>query len=167
MGLIFAKVAAVRININTDSSPVAMGRTHVAHVSHASRLLSSSYLITSAPSPLPQLSAQGTFSSGRHRLLHSVVHSFSFSPPPVAPATLLFSAVIKNKRLAGTQKGTARPSLALRPVHVQGDPSGNSRTSIKHSSASSTESSTSLSPLGFNKTVGDHRGMIALAGTPP
>ena len=39
--LIFAKAAALRININTDGSPVAMGRTHITHTSHASHLLSS------------------------------------------------------------------------------------------------------------------------------
>ena len=42
VGLIFAKAAALRININTDGSPVAMGRTHITHTSHASHLLSSS-----------------------------------------------------------------------------------------------------------------------------
>ena len=42
VGLIFAKAAALRINISTDGSPVAMGRTHITHTSHASRLLSSS-----------------------------------------------------------------------------------------------------------------------------
>jgi hypothetical protein len=35
---------------------------------------------TPPPSPLPSLSAQGAFSSRRRRLLHSVVHSFFFSP---------------------------------------------------------------------------------------
>ena len=53
VGLIFAKAAALRININTDGSPVAMGRTHITHTSHASRLLSSSLLITSSfPAPV-------------------------------------------------------------------------------------------------------------------
>ena len=41
-GLIFAKAAALRININTDGSPVAMGRTHITHGSHAPRFLPSS-----------------------------------------------------------------------------------------------------------------------------
>jgi hypothetical protein len=35
VGLIFAKAAALRINISTDGSPVAMGRTHITHGSHA------------------------------------------------------------------------------------------------------------------------------------
>ena len=35
------------------------------------------------------------FSSRRRRLLHSVVHSFFFSPSPVAVATASFLAVIK------------------------------------------------------------------------
>jgi hypothetical protein len=39
------------------------------------------------PSPLSSLSAQGAFSSRRRGLLHSVVHSFSFSPSPSAFAT--------------------------------------------------------------------------------
>ena len=46
---------------------------------------------TFSPAPL----AQGAFSSRRRRLLHSVVHSFSFSPSPLALATPPFSAVIK------------------------------------------------------------------------
>ena len=50
---------------------------------------------TPPPSPLPSLSAQGAFSSRRCRLLHSVVHCFSFSPSPLALATPPFSAVIK------------------------------------------------------------------------
>jgi len=37
---IFAKAAALCINTNTGGSPVAMGRTHITHASHASRLLS-------------------------------------------------------------------------------------------------------------------------------
>ena len=39
VGLIFAKAAALSININTDSSPVAMGRTHMARTLLASSLL--------------------------------------------------------------------------------------------------------------------------------
>ena len=39
--------------------------------------------------------AQGPFSSRRRRLLHSVVHSISFSPLPIALATSPFSAVIQ------------------------------------------------------------------------
>src|SRR6056300_162548 len=45
VGLIFAKAAALRININTDGSPVAMGRTHI-NTSHIHRTL-----LTSSPPP--------------------------------------------------------------------------------------------------------------------
>ena len=52
VGLIFSEAAALRININTDGSPVAMGR---AHITHASMLLASSpppFLNTSSlPAP--------------------------------------------------------------------------------------------------------------------
>ena len=51
VGLIFAKAAALRININTDGSPVAMGRTHM----HCSLLASSPppFLNTSSlPAPV-------------------------------------------------------------------------------------------------------------------
>ena len=36
---------------------------------------------------IAKISAHGAFSSRRRRLLHSVVHSFSFSPSPLAFAT--------------------------------------------------------------------------------
>ena len=50
-------------------------------------------------------SAQGAFSSRRRRLLHSVVHSFFFSPSPLAVATSPFSAVIKQQQ----SREAARP----------------------------------------------------------
>jgi hypothetical protein len=34
VGLIIAKAAALRVNINTDGSPVAVDRTHITHNSH-------------------------------------------------------------------------------------------------------------------------------------
>ena len=46
VGLIFAKTAALCIDINTDGSPVAIARTHATHGSHAPRL--NPFLITSS-----------------------------------------------------------------------------------------------------------------------
>ena len=43
VGLIFAKAAALRININSDGSPVAIGRTHTSHIHRT--------LLTSSPPP--------------------------------------------------------------------------------------------------------------------
>ena len=45
---------------------------------------------------LAYLSAQGAFSSRRRRLLHSVVHSFSFSPSPLDIDAPPFSDVVNN-----------------------------------------------------------------------
>ena len=58
-------------------------------------------------SPLQQLSAQGAFSSRRRRLLHSAVHTFSFSPPPLALATPPFLA---NKYMYMPGRGAGAPT---------------------------------------------------------
>ena len=81
-GLIFAKDAALRININTDGSPVAMGRTHITHGSHAPHLSSSSSLFHHllGPSPLPYFRAKG----GISRLQRHPVCSALFLLPSCA-----------------------------------------------------------------------------------
>ena len=78
VGLIFAKAAALRININTDGSSVAMGRTHITHGSHAPRLISSS-LSHHLSLPVPILMCTG------HLILSPLAPA-----PMTAPFTLLF-----------------------------------------------------------------------------
>ena len=52
VGLIFAKAAALRININSDGSPVAMGRTHHTYIARFSPPLLLPFA-SPPPSPLP------------------------------------------------------------------------------------------------------------------
>ena len=52
VSLIFAKAAALRININTDGSPVAMGRT-LAHHTYTARFSPPLLLPFSSPPPSP------------------------------------------------------------------------------------------------------------------
>jgi hypothetical protein len=61
------------------SSPPPFLHTHHTYIARFSSPLLLPFS-TPPPSPLPSLSAQGAFSSRRRRLLHSVVHSFFFSP---------------------------------------------------------------------------------------
>ena len=92
VGFIFAKGAALRININTDGSPVEIGRTHIAH--------GSPFLVTSS---LPILDCTGGhlvyLSTSSLRLLHPVLHSFSFYSAALALANPIFPAVINQQHV--------------------------------------------------------------------